>query len=57
MRVKGYKLWYAPELGYVVREHITSLQRVGDQVDTIGILERELMEYSLLLTKNADRHR
>ncbi len=43
MHAREYKLWYAPELGYVVQEHITSLQRVGDQVDTIGISERELM--------------
>ena len=49
---RTYKLWYAPELGYVVREHIVSLISHGDEIDTLGVSERKLTQYEI-----TDEHR
>ncbi|MCB0713669.1 MAG: hypothetical protein KDD67_15175 [Ignavibacteriae bacterium] len=46
-RCRKYTLWYAPELGYVVREHLIGLEGDNEQVDTIGTSQRELSEYTL----------
>lgn len=46
-RSRRYTVWYAPELGYVVREEILSLQGVREPFDTIGFSRRELTRYSL----------
>ena len=46
-RCRKYTLWYAPELGYVVREHIVGLQGEGETVDTVGTSQRELTQYVL----------
>lgn len=42
-----YTLWYAPELGYVVREHLVGIAGHGEDVDTVGLSRRELKEYTL----------
>ena len=47
LRTREYLIWYAPELGYVVREQIISLVHVNEQIDTIGLSERVLTEFSL----------
>ncbi|MGE3802030.1 MAG: hypothetical protein AB7H80_13495 [Candidatus Kapaibacterium sp.] len=46
-RCRNYTLWYAPELGYVVREHIVAMEGEGERIDTIGTSQRELSTYKL----------
>lgn len=44
-RSRRYEVWYAPEIGYVVREEITSLLGPAALPDTIGFTRRELRKF------------
>lgn len=46
-RTRRYAIWYAPELGYVVREEILSLEGAHEPFDTVGFSRRELTRYTL----------
>ena len=46
-RVRRYEVWYAPQIGYVVREQITSTFGPLGAADTIGITRRNLQTFSL----------
>ncbi len=44
-RSQNYVVWYAPTIGYAVREQITSLRITPTTIDTLGSSERSLLDY------------
>ena len=46
-RVRQYAVWFVPDIGYVVREEITSLRGGPTEFDTIGVSRRDLRSFSL----------
>ena len=46
-RVRQYDVWFVPEIGYVVREEITSLRGGPTTFDTVGVSRRDLRSFSL----------
>lgn len=46
-RVRRYEVWFSPQIGYVVREQITSTLGPLGALDTIGVTRRNLQTFSL----------
>jgi hypothetical protein len=46
-RIRRYEVWFSPQIGYVVREQITSTIGPIGAVDTIGVSRRNLQSFSL----------